>query len=103
MSERKRTGCVRKQNKGRIRHAQKCRNEIRPRRNEDASAHIKGTMGEHRHGRNVKGKHSTGSRYGMYVKKGGKSDEGNWVRQKGTKDVRNVGCGVEEFRGGVKG
>jgi len=64
---------------------------------------MKGTMGEHRHGRNVKGKHSTGSRCGTYVKKGGESDEGDWVRQKGTKDVGNVGCGVVEFRGGVRG
>jgi len=64
---------------------------------------MKGTMGEHRHGRNVKGKHSTGSRCGTYVKKGGESDEGDWVRQKGTKDVGNVRCGVVEFRGRVRG
>ena len=63
---------------------------------------MKGTMGEHGHRRNVKGKHRTGSRCSVYVKKGAESDERNWVRQKGTKDVENVGCGVVEFRGGVK-
>jgi len=102
-SERERTGCTRKQHKGRISSAQKCRNKIRPRRNEVASAHMKGTMVEHNQERNVMGKHSTGSRCSMYIKKGGESDQGDWERQKGTKDVRNVGCRVVEFRGGVRG
>jgi len=72
-------------------------------RNEDVRGHMKGTMVEHRYGRNVKGKYSTGSRYGTCVKKGRELDEGDWVRQKGTKDVGNLRCGVEEFRGGVRG
>jgi len=81
---------------------QKYKDKIRLRRNEDASAHMKGTMEEHRHRRNVKGKHSIGSRYSKYIKKGGELDEGDWVRQKGTKDIGNVGCGVVEFKWRVR-
>jgi len=64
---------------------------------------MKWTIGEHRHERNVKNKHSTGSRCGTHVKRGGESDEDAWVRQQGIKDVGNVGCEVVEFRGEGRG